>query len=126
MDQKQYMNYKKIVAIGLMIVATVCALINRNDITAMAALVAFFILRNLRKKFTGVLSDERTEKVAAKAAQSVLFASIILLFFAGNLLQIFSAMQPEAKVVGDTIEIIVSLLILAYLVMYYYYNQKIQ
>jgi uncharacterized membrane protein len=124
-DKKHYLDHRKLIALSLMVVATTGALINRKDIFTIAALIAAYLLGNLRKK-AGVLSDERTEKVSTKAAYIVLFANIIILFFAGNLLLLFGTAQPEAKIAGDTIGIIVSLLILTYLAMYYYYNQRIR
>lgn len=113
------------IALGFMVVATIGALINRNDIFTIAALLAAYILGILRKR-AGILSDERTEKVSTKAAYSVLFASIIIMFFAGNLLLLFNITKPEGKIAGYTIGIIVSLLIMAYLATYYYYNERIQ
>lgn len=112
-------------ALSLMVVATMGALINRNDLFTIAALLAAFLLGNPRKR-AEILSDERTERVSTKAAYKVLFASIIIMFFAGNLILLSGTAQQEIKIAGYTIGIIVSLLIPAYLAMYYYYNQRIR
>jgi len=126
MDLISYKRFRAVVLLSLMVIGATQGLIDKPGLGVAAILVAMALLRWGRSKVTDVLTDERTEKISTKAAYTVFSGLLYVGAFSYLALEIAALRFPELALPSDVLGVLVSIVYLAYFIMYKYYQGRLR
>lgn len=126
MTKQQYRNCRILTAICLSLIVGWSINSGKGLISAIAILIASFVLLQCRKKVKDILFDERDLKIVGKSTR----VSISIFGIGGALASLlfmnFEYLNPDFYVIGQTTAFLVCLLLIVNNVVYLYYNRKIK